>query len=262
MPLNVLNRCGYASTSRSRSATTSGVIQPAQSLVRGNSSRSSTSTEAPDCTRRAAQEEPAGPPPTTMTSTVSTTQPPGFFAAVGYTCVRVHGTSLLSDGAHTTWKSWRELAKNAAEHPARYSRHARMNSSSYTAPDRVRGAVESRQPFAQRSRVVQSEVLDVDDGKVERFEDRHHFAQARGVASGEDSLLEPRVDRHGTVAPDAVHERESIGFERSGDDRTESFVVLHANVLEHADGHERVAGALDVAVVVQHELYLTVHALA
>ena len=85
--------------------TTSGVIHPAQSFVRGNSARSSTSTEAPARTRRAAHEEPDGPPPTIMTSTVSTAQPPEVSTDGRWTWVRVHGTSLLPDGAHTTWKS-------------------------------------------------------------------------------------------------------------------------------------------------------------
>ena len=44
----------------SRSDTTSGVTQPAHSLVRGKSSRSRTSTLRPAFTRRAAHDEPAG----------------------------------------------------------------------------------------------------------------------------------------------------------------------------------------------------------
>src|SRR5689334_634476 len=56
----------------SRSRTTSGVIQPAQSFRRGNTSLSSTRTSAPPRIRRHAADEPAGPPPTTATSQVIT----------------------------------------------------------------------------------------------------------------------------------------------------------------------------------------------
>src|SRR5687767_14627146 len=56
----------------SRSRTTSGVIQPAQSFRRGNVSLSSTRTLAPPRRRRRAAVEPAGPPPTIKTSTLCT----------------------------------------------------------------------------------------------------------------------------------------------------------------------------------------------
>ena len=52
----------------------------------------------------------------------------------------------------TTWKSWMEFAKNAAEHPARYSRHARMNSSSYIA----RTVSAARSKRASHSRNVRA----------------------------------------------------------------------------------------------------------
>ena len=104
-----------------------------------------------------------------------------------------------------------ELEKNAAEHPGEVQSPRPDELLVVHGPDRVHGAVEPDKPLAQRARVVQTEVLDVDDGEVERFEDRHHLAQAGGVATGEDSLLEPRVDRSGTVASDTVHERETIG---------------------------------------------------
>src|SRR5690606_16258536 len=69
---NDSSRWGYCSRSISRSSTTSGVIQPAQSFVRGNSVRSRTRTSSPACTSFHAQVEPAGPPPTTMTSACCT----------------------------------------------------------------------------------------------------------------------------------------------------------------------------------------------
>ena len=109
---------------------------------------------------------------------------------------------------------------------------------------------------------MEPEVLDVDDGEVEGLEDRHHLPQARGVAAGEDPLLQPCVDRGGTVAADAVDEREAVRLERAGDDLAEGRVVPDADVLQHAHRDERVAGALDVAVVVLHELHRPAHALA
>ena len=107
---------------------------------------------------------------------------------------------------------------------------------------------------------MEPEVLDVDDGEVERFEDRHHLTQARGIAPGEDPLLQPCVDRGGTIAPDAVDEREAVRLECACDDLSERLVVLDADMLQHAHRDERVAGARDVAVVVQHELHHPVHA--
>src|ERR1017187_8828487 len=61
--------------SSSRSATTSGVIQPPHSLSLGKAALSSTTTYAPLCLRRVAAAEPAGPPPTPLASALRTPGP-------------------------------------------------------------------------------------------------------------------------------------------------------------------------------------------
>ena len=107
---------------------------------------------------------------------------------------------------------------------------------------------------------MESEVLDIDDGEIERFEDGHHLPQARRVATREYPLFQPCIDRSGTVAPHAVNEREAVRPQCACDDLTERLVVLDANVLKHSHRDERIAGARDVAVIVQHELHQTIHA--
>src|SRR5208282_2791176 len=58
----------YSATSSFKSSTTPGVIQPEQSLLRGNSALSTISTSSPPARSLPAQVEPAGPPPMMITS--------------------------------------------------------------------------------------------------------------------------------------------------------------------------------------------------
>src|SRR5207245_6319577 len=58
----------YSSRSRASASTTPGVIHPAQTLSRGKTARSITTTSSPATRSRHAQVDPAGPPPTTTTS--------------------------------------------------------------------------------------------------------------------------------------------------------------------------------------------------
>src|SRR5262245_55576822 len=58
--------------SSSSSSTTDGVIQPAQTLSRGNDARSMTTTSSPALRSFHAHVEPAGPPPMTNASQRST----------------------------------------------------------------------------------------------------------------------------------------------------------------------------------------------
>src|ERR1039457_764562 len=51
-----------------RASSTSGVIHPPQSLLRGKALRSISSVSSPDCRLPQAQDDPAGPPPTIKTS--------------------------------------------------------------------------------------------------------------------------------------------------------------------------------------------------
>jgi hypothetical protein len=76
--------------------TTCGVIQPAQTLSRGNVAASTTSTSRPAWRNRHAQVEPAGPPPTIRASHV-------IMADCSHDQAhRVHGTALLRPRANTT----------------------------------------------------------------------------------------------------------------------------------------------------------------
>ena len=114
--------------------------------------------------------------------------------------------------------------------------------------------VEALEPLHQGLRVVQAEVLDVDDRELVALEYRHHLAQARRIAPGEDALLEPRVHRRGPAAPDAVHDPEPVFLQAPRDHLAERLVVVGPDVLEHADRDECVVLSADVPVVVLDEL--------
>src|SRR5215469_5573687 len=57
---------------------TNGVIQPPQTLLRGNLALSRMATRSPELRSRQAQDEPAGPPPTIRTSQESIPDPVHF----------------------------------------------------------------------------------------------------------------------------------------------------------------------------------------
>src|SRR5258708_499862 len=54
---------------------TCGVIHPAQTLSRGNTAASATTTSSPSCRNARAHDDPAGPPPTISTSHMSMNRP-------------------------------------------------------------------------------------------------------------------------------------------------------------------------------------------
>src|SRR5207245_2078730 len=140
----------YSSRSRASASTTPGVIHPAQTLSRGKTARSITTTSSPATRSRHAQVDPAGPPPTTTTS--------------------AEVTSAVQLGARPGYL---------------------------------------------------------------------------GRPTREGELEEPAPLRR----------------ERAVDHPAEGAVVLRADVLQHAHGHEHVVGAADVAVVVLHEFHATFEAL-
>src|SRR6185312_314937 len=171
---NVRKRCGYEGMSRSRSRTTSGVIHPAHSFRRGNSSLSSTSTSAPPSLRRRAAEEPAGPPPTMRTSHVCT------FASALACRARVE---VRARHRHVVVALRREQHLEQLQCPGR---EARDRAGQIQPPHtlellvehgaHLRGIrIEELEPVSERLGVVQAQVLHVENREIPRLEDLHEL---------------------------------------------------------------------------------------
>src|SRR5256885_4113379 len=118
------------------------------------------------------------------------------------------------------------------------------------------------EPVTQRLRIVQAQVLDVQDGQVPGLEDARHLPERRRVGPGEDALLDPRLQRRRAVATDRVDEPATAPAQAAVRDAPERRVVRQAHVLEHADRHEGVVMTGDVAIVVLHVLHARAEALA
>jgi GH15 family glucan-1,4-alpha-glucosidase len=116
--------------------------------------------------------------------------------------------------------------------------------------------LEATQPVPTCQRIVAAQVLDVEHGEA-RLEDLLHLEERRRIGVREDVLGDPAAEPLLTIAPDRVNQAAAMRREGPVDHVPELRVVLLAHVLEHAHGHERVAGSTDVPVVVLHELHPT-----
>ena len=110
-------------------------------------------------------------------------------------------------------------------------------------------------PVAQRERVVQAQVLDVEHAEVRRPQHASaDFVQRRRVRVRKDVPADPAIELARLVAADEVQQPAAVGSERAVDHLAERLVVAHADVFEHPHRHERVAVPRDGTVVVFDEL--------
>src|SRR6516165_9074295 len=82
------------------------------------------------------------------------------------------------------------------------------------------------------------------------------------MSAGKDALLDPGLQQRRTIASDRVNEAAAPATEAAFHHAAERHVVLDADVLEHADGHEGIVLPADVAVIVLNILDLAGESLA
>src|SRR5271154_5196890 len=171
--LKLRNRCGYSSTLNPRSRSTCGVTQPAKSFSRGKTSRSSTSTSAPPSFSRLAAADPAGPPPTTMTSAVRMLEPASVLIhelagqrdIVILLCREQHLKQLQGAAFEGRGRAGQIQPPHAHEVLVKHRAHSLL------------GGGITLQPMAQRQRVVQADVLDIEHREIVRLENWHHLTE-------------------------------------------------------------------------------------
>src|SRR5262245_23838211 len=122
------------------------------------------------------------------------------------------------------------------------------------AGDLVAVVLEPSEPVLQGAGIVQAEILDVEDGEVRRLKQADHLAKRRRVRTGKDATRHEGTELDETIAADRMQQAAPVRSERAIHDSAEVPVVLWPDVLEHADRHERVVGADQVAIVVVDEL--------
>src|SRR5579883_1940012 len=173
----VRNRWGYSAGFISRSRTTSGVIQPAQSFRRGKRSLSSTRTSAPACLSFQAAVDPAGPPPTTTTSQSFTSSPPSrrsrvqVRASQGNVVVLPRG----EDDLEQLQRARRERRDGAGEVQPPHADELLIEHLAHP----LRARLEALEPVGERPSVMQAQVLHVEHGEVPGLEEVHHLPQRR-----------------------------------------------------------------------------------
>jgi len=85
---------------------------------------------------------------------------------------------------------------------------------------------------------------------------RGELTKGRNLPVWEDVGVDPGVSgERGFEAADGVEEEEAVGGQAAPCGVEESGVVLQADVLEHADGCDRVDGRGEAAVVLEEDLY-------
>ena len=168
---------------------------------------------------------------------------------------RVQCTRFVSPRANRIWNSCTLPDTKLASEPARYIRHVRTNSVAVLLAHGGLVLLEPLTPVAQRERVVQAQVLDVEHAEVRRPQHAGaDLVQGRCVGAREDVPADPAIELARLVAADEVQQPAAVGPERAVDHLAERLVVARADVLEHPDRHERVAVPRDGAVVVFDEL--------
>src|SRR6185369_17571722 len=145
--------------------TTSGVIQPAHNFRRGNRSRSRMSTSMPARRSFHAAAAPAGPPPTISTSHER-------MAASARVQVRAGQGNVvaLARGEHHLEKlqrAGREGRHGTCQVQAPHAHELLIEH----LPHALAGILVKDEPVTQRARVVQTQILDIEDGKVAGLED-------------------------------------------------------------------------------------------
>src|ERR1700722_14424231 len=170
--------------SSSRSKTTSGVIQPPHSLSLGKAALSSTTTSAPPCLRRVAAAEPAGPPPTTMTSALRM-----LGSARIHVLPRQRQLVVLLNRKKDLKQLHRpgiEGSASTGQIPPPHAHEDLIEARAHL----IDGGFVAGQPLAQGERIVQTNVLNVDDRQIPGLEDLHHLAARGRVGTREDSPLD------------------------------------------------------------------------
>src|SRR5262245_43396346 len=134
-------------------------------------------------------------------------------------------------GRHTY--PWNRVAAASSEHdlkqlhPTRQERRLRSGQVEMPGTDKrivevmahLFGCIgETLQPVLERLRVVEAEVLDVQNGQPLRLEhELRDLAQRRRVAAGENALSDPGIEGRGLVAPDEVQQAAAVRAKRSID---------------------------------------------
>src|SRR5262245_11592620 len=165
----------YSARSSDRSDTACGVIQPAQTLSRGKTALSITTTSAPASRSFRAQEDPPGPPPTIRTSQPSMRMYRPSFLASGVDHAKEPAAILDSQSAHTDpWDAVALLPRKRhlkQLHPSGSERHLRAGEIQTPGADEnvvehprhdIRSIVEPVQPMVERLLIVQTKVFDVE----------------------------------------------------------------------------------------------------
>src|SRR6185312_62302 len=247
----VRNLCGYSAGSISSSRTTSGVIQPAQSFRRGKRSLSSTSTSAPARFSFHAAVDPAGPPPTITTSRVFTLEALSSACASSGVQVRARGRDVVvlprsENDLEELQRARSECGDRAGQVEPPHAHELLVEHAAHP----LRARLEELEPVSERARIVQPQVLHIEDGKIQRLEQIHHLAERGWLGTGEDAPLDPGVQPRRTIASDRVNETATVRADRALCDLAERRIILHTDMLEHPDRDEGVVVPGDVPVIV------------
>ena len=81
----------------------------------------------------------------------------------------------------------------------------------YPSPAGMPQVQQAPQPVLQRQRVVQPDVLHVQNREFRGLQYGHHFAHGRRIGPRKDPLFDPRIQLGGAVLADAVEQAAPVG---------------------------------------------------
>src|SRR6185312_13131534 len=137
---------------------------------------SSTSTSAPACFSFHAAVDPAGPPPTITTSRVFTLEALSSACASSGVQVRARGRDVVvlprsENDLEELQRARGECGDRAGEVQPPHTHEFIVEHAAHA----LRARLEELEPVSERARIVQPQVLHIENGKVPRLEQLHHL---------------------------------------------------------------------------------------
>jgi len=101
----------------------------------------------------------------------------------------------------------------------------------------------------QRLGVVQSQIFHVEHGQPSRLQYVHHFSQGGRVGAGKNALLDPGIQRPGTIRANGMDKAATLLAKTAIDHHPEFLVMTSPDMFKHADGYENIIIAAHGPVV-------------
>src|SRR5262245_37473368 len=118
------------------------------------------------------------------------------------------------------------------------------------------GGAETLAPVTEGRRIMEPQDLEVGDDQSLPLDWREHLAQGRAVAARKDVFADEGIGRRRPVeAADRMEYGHAVIGEELADLLEEGAIVSDADMLEHADRHDAIEFAFEIAIVTQLELY-------